>query len=136
MWNTFDYIFASVMIVGTGLTYYLISRKYRNLAYKAALAAALAGAFLLIWINAAVGIIGSEDNRENLVYVGVLGVGFIGILLSRLHPLNLSRALFATAIAHALVAVVGLILGWDMTPLADIFFVALWVGSGMLFRRC
>ena len=34
-------------------------------------------AFLLIWINLAVGIIGSEDNPANLMYGAVLLLGLV-----------------------------------------------------------
>ena len=38
-------------------------------------------ALILVWMNLAVGIIGSEDNLANLMYIGVLaGFGFTLIL--------------------------------------------------------
>jgi hypothetical protein len=35
----------------------------------------LARGLLLVWVTGAVGIIGSEDNPANSLYIGVLGVG-------------------------------------------------------------
>jgi hypothetical protein len=51
----------------------------------------------------------------------------------------MARALFATALAQAIVAVIALIAekylaGFEILILNG-FFVALWVGSALLFRR-
>ena len=140
-WSPFDYIFAGTFLFGTGLAFELVSRRARTLEYRAALGAALVGAFLLIWINLAVGIIGSEDNPANLMYFGVLALLGLGTLLALLRPLGMARALFATALAHAIVSVVAvLITPWSLDSLKtlalNLFFVALWAASAWLFRRC
>jgi hypothetical protein len=115
--------------------------KAGNIAYRAAVAVALAAALLLVWVTGAVGIIGSEDNNANLMYFGVLAVGIVGAIVARLRPHEMARALFATALAQASVAVIALIfgLGLPWSPPAEIlglngFFVALFVGSALLFR--
>ena len=104
---------------------------------------AVVTALILIWGNLAVGLIGSEDNPANLMYGGVLTVGIIGAVLARLQPYGMARALFATALAQLLVTVIALIAGMYRYPGSsvteivnlNIFFVALWVGSALLFRR-
>jgi hypothetical protein len=110
-------------------------------AYRAAVGVALAAAFILVWLNLAVGVIGTEDDLANLMYVGVLAVGIIGAIVARFRPHGMVRALFATALAQALVAVIALIFGlgrpWsgpgELLALNG-FFVALFVGSALLFR--
>jgi len=111
-------------------------------AYRAAVGLAVATALLLVWVNGAVGIIGSEDNPANLMYGGVLAVGIIGALIARFQPHGMARALFATALAQALVAVIALVggLGLPYSPPLELlglngFFIALFVGSTWLFRR-
>jgi len=105
----------------------------------------VAAGFLLIWMNAAVGIIGgANEGLANSLYVGgVLAVGFIGALLARFRPRGMARALFATAFAQALVAAIALAAGWGagepvwpwrFTILTGIF-VATWLGSAFLFVR-
>ena len=100
---------------------------------------ALATALLLIWINLAVGLIGSENNPANLLYVGVLAIGFIGALLARFQPLGMARALVAMAIAQALVPLIALIV-WK-TPITwslfgfNSFFALLFFGAAWLFQR-
>ncbi len=116
--------------------------KTGNTAYKSAVGLALAAAFLLFWVNGAVGIIGADNDRFNLMYSGVLAVGFIGTLIARFQPHSMARALFATALAQALTAVIALIAGKQHSPVSSVseilllngFFVALFLGSAWLFR--
>ncbi len=142
VWDLADFAVAGALLVGTGLTYVLVARKAGNIAYRAAVGVALAAALLLVWINLAVGVIGTEDDLANLMYVGVLAVGIIGAIIARFRPHGMARALFATALAQALVAVIALIfgLGSPWSPPAEIlalngFFVALFVVSAWLFRN-
>jgi hypothetical protein len=69
-----------VMVMAVGLTYELAVRTTGNIAYRAAVGVALAAAFMLFWSNLAVGIIGNEDNPANLMYFGVVAVGFVGAI--------------------------------------------------------
>jgi hypothetical protein len=75
------------------------------------------------------------------MYFGVLAVGIIGAIVARLRPHEMARALFATALAQASVAVIALIfgLGSGNPPLEILalngFFVGLFVGSALLFRN-
>ena len=140
-WNLADFVFAGALISGAGLTYVLAARKAGNIAYRFAVGVALAAAFILVWVTGAVGIIGSEDNNANSMYFGVLAVGLIGAVIARFRPLGMARALFATALAQALVAVIVLIfgLGFPWSPPVEILglnglFVSLFVGSALLFR--
>ena len=73
-WDLADFAIAGALLFGTGVAYELLARKAGIIAYRAAVGVALAAALLLVWMNLAVGIIGSEDNPANLMYVGVLAV--------------------------------------------------------------
>ena len=141
-WDVADFAFAAALLVGVGVPSELAVRKTGDAAYRAAVGVALAAAFLLVWVNGAVGIIGSEDNDANLMYGGVLAVGVIGAIIARFQPRGMARALFATALAQASVPVVALIAGLSSPgsgPLEIValtgFFVALFVGSALLFRE-
>ncbi len=72
--------------------------KTRN-ACRSAVGVALATAVILMWVNGAVGVIGSENNDANLMYFGVLAVGIIGAVIARFQPRGMALALFATALA-------------------------------------
>jgi hypothetical protein len=146
-WTLFDFVAAGMLLFGSGLTYELIARKGGNMAYKAAVGVAVAAALLLTWINLAVGIIGSEKNPVNLLYFWVIGVMIIGTTIARLRPRGMAWALFATAFAQALIPVIALIIGKPQIDTAqevygvlgvltlNAFFVMLFVGSALLFRR-
>ncbi len=141
-WDLADFVVAGALLLGAGFTYELVARKGGNLAYRAAVGLALAAALLLVWLNLAVGIIGDEDNPANLMYIGVLAVGFIGAAIVRLEPRGMARVLFATALAQMLVPVIALTIWKPPVPSGvlglfglNALFAMLFVGSGLLFRR-
>lgn len=142
-WDAADFAVFFALVAGVGVSYTLVARKTRNIAYRSGVAATLAATFLLIWVNGAVGIIASEDNDANMMFFGVLAVGLIGALVTRFEPRGMRRALIATAVAQALVAVIALVgdLGsggaaWPKDVLfATGFFGALWLLSAWLFGR-
>ena len=131
-----------ILLIGVGIVVELTSRKTGRAAYRAALGLAIGSALLLSWVNGAVGIIGSEDNEANLLYGGVIVVGAIGAVIARFKPEGMARALFATAFAQTLVAVIALVgrLGSPYSGPLEIvtvngFVVALFVGSAVLFSK-
>jgi hypothetical protein len=117
------------------------------MAYRVAVGIALAAAFLLVWMNLAVGIIGSEDNPVNLMYFGVLAIFILGATIARLRPQGMARALFATALAQALVPVLALMINKPQVRGVEAFmgvlgvlglnafFVMMFISSALLFRR-
>jgi hypothetical protein len=141
-WGAGDFAVAGALVLGVGVTYELAARTTGNGAYRAAVAVALAAAFILVWINLAVGIIGTEDNPANLMYGGVLAVGIVGAVLARCRPRGMARALLATALAQAAAAVAAVIGGWGYpaSPPLELAllnggFAALWLASAWLFRK-
>ncbi len=141
-WTALDFVFAGVLFAAVGGTLELAARMTRNTAYRAGVGVALAAAFLLIWINAAVGIIGSEGNPANAMYIGVLGIAALGAVVARARPGGMARAMTAAAAAQLLVALIALLAGLGATEppgptgvlLLNGFFVALFLGSAALFR--
>lgn len=121
----------------------LAARMTGSNAYRAAVGVAVAAAFILVWMNLAVGVIGSEEDPANLMYGGVLAVAIVGALLARFQPVGMARALSATALAQALVGAIALAAGLGSTapsfPEAIVFltgfFAALWLLSAWLFRK-
>lgn len=113
--------------------------------YKFAFAVGLFGALFLGWVNGAVGIIGSEDNPANLLYLSVYIVGLIGVIISRFKARGMSYTLFAVAITQFLVPLYGLFIwpakaSWgDAGVIGVLIFnsvmALIFVVSGILFRR-
>lgn len=142
-WDAADFVIFGAMLAGAGGTYELAARMTGNGTYRAAVGVALAAAFILVWMNLAVGIIGTEDDPANLMHGGVLAVGIVGAVLARFRPHGMARALVAAALAQALVAVVALAAGWGSTApgwpgailVLTALFAALWLISAWLFGK-
>ena len=141
-WSAADFVFAGVLMLGVGVAFEIAVRQSGDPDYRWAVGMSLAAGLLMIWVNGAVGIIGSEDNDANLMYYGVLAVGLVGAIVARFRPRGMALALFATAFAQVAVAVVAWVaeLGPPESGSLEIvglngFFVALFVGSGLLFRK-
>lgn len=141
-WTAGDFIFAAVLLFGSLGVYELAARTRGGTVYRAAVGVALAAAVLLVWVNGAVGIIGSENNDANLMYGGVLAVAVIGAAIVRFQPRGMARTMYATVFAQALVAAIALVNRWgtegqnwprDILGVTAIF-VALWFTSAWLFR--
>ncbi len=139
-WGLFDFVFMGALIFGTGLTFVLIARQMNNLFYRIAVGVAGVAGFLLLFVNAAVEIIG-DDNPANLMYLGVLAIAFFGAIMARFKAAGLSRAMFVTASVHTLVAIIALVFYPSASPgplgilAINAFFIMLWVGSALLFRN-
>jgi hypothetical protein len=107
-WTVSDFAFAAGLLLGVGLVFEVTLRLTANAAYRTAVAVALTAAFLLVWVNGAVGIIGSERNPANLMYAGVLAVALAGAIVARFRPGGMAWALAATALAQAAVGAIAL----------------------------
>lgn len=140
-WNAADFIVMGVMLAVACGSYELATRLSGRTSYRAACAAAIAGGFLLVWVNLAVGMIGSEDNPANLLYLGVLVVGLVGALLVRFRARGMARVMVAMAAAQMLVAATAMVAGWGRphSPPLEVlgvsaFFAMPWLVSAVLFR--
>src|SRR5690606_34809420 len=91
-WDMADFALFGTLLLGAGGAYELAIRRAAHNTYRAAVGVALATAFILVWVNGAVGVIGDEDNPANSMYAGVLAVALIGSVLARLRPWGMARA--------------------------------------------
>ena len=75
------------------------------------------------------------------MYFGVPIVGIIGAAIARFQPYGMARSLFATALGQAMVPVIALIIwnpqvtSWAPVFGLNAFFVMLFIGSALLFRK-
>lgn len=141
-WGPESFLIAWILMAGVGLAYKLATRKAVSGSYRGATALGLVTGFLILWINGAVGIIGSEDNPMNLLFGVVLLLGVICAVIARLEASGMARTMFIVVFAQFLVPVVAFIIGRpDFSPgvvqiLAfNLVFVVLFAASGLLFRR-
>lgn len=138
VWTPFDFmVFGTMLLAACGI-YELGAKMSSNTAYRAAFGVAVVAGFILVWVNLAVGIIGTENNPANLMFGGVLVVGIIGALIARFRPHGMARALIATAVAQALVIVIAVAaaIRFDFALVGlTVFFVAMWLISAGLFWK-
>jgi len=141
-WGPMDFIITGALLFGAGLSFDLITKRAGNTVYRYAFAVAIAAAAFLFFSNLAVGVIGSEDEPANAMYLGVIAVAVIGTILARFRAGGMARAMFVTALAQALTIVIALVFKMYDYPSSSVleiftvngFFIVLWVIAGLLFR--
>jgi hypothetical protein len=132
VWTPSDFVVMGVMLGLVGLGVELVVRASSSLAWRGGAVVAVLTAFLTLWVNLAVGMIGSEDNRYNLVFAGVIVVALLAAFLARFRPAGMARAMAAAAIAQALAGAAGF--GSDPRgALLSMLFAGPWLLAALLF---
>ena len=133
-WTAEDFVFATVLFGSVGLAFELIVRKSPSLAYRFGAALAVIAAFLTVWVNGAVGMIGSEGNPYNLVFGAVLFVALLGAILVRFEAAGMARVMVVTAVAQAAAGAFGL--STDLRGgVLSAAFAGLWLLAAALFHN-
>ena len=107
-WDETDFIVMGVMLFAACGTCELAARASGNGAYRIGAVVAVGVAFLTVWANLAVGMIGSEDNHYNLLFGGVLALALIGAIVVRFEAAGMARVMVSAAIAQAALGAGGL----------------------------
>lgn len=113
-------------------------------AHRLAYALAVGTALFLVGGIGALGIVGEEGDRADLLYLGALALGVVGAALARLRPRGMAWAMYAAAAATLLAGVIALLLGKHEAEVSSVpeimglsaMYAALFASSGWLFRRC
>jgi hypothetical protein len=132
-WDARDFAVIGVMLTVACGTCELAARASTNGAYRIAAIIAVGTAFLTVWANLAVGMIGSEANPYNLVFAGVIAAGLSGSFLVRFEATGMVRVMVLAAIVQAGAGAAGL----TADPRGAIFTIAfsgLWLLSALMFR--
>lgn len=111
-------------------------------AYRSAVALALGTALFLLFGIGALGVIGVEGDRADLMFLGVLAIGLGCAITARFRAPGMSRAMFVTAGATMLVGVIALLLDKHHAPQSSALeilgltgmYALLFAGSAWLFR--
>jgi hypothetical protein len=138
-WTAEDFIFAIVMIGTVGLVFELAVRMTSNWAYRAGAACALAAGFLLVWINGAVGMIGSEGNPNNLLFGLVLLVALLGAVAARFRAASMALVMAAAGLVYILLVPI-VVMRSDVPVetreiVLTLLFAGPWFVSAALFRK-
>ena len=144
-WQLSDFLIMAIALGVLGLSYEWIARRSDKLKYRIAFALALAGLFLLFWVNAAVGIIGNEAQPANLLYGLVFITGISGGVISKFKAPGLAKTTAAMALVQMMVPVMALFI-WPPPETSwspgipgvfalSAFFALLFLIAALLFRQ-
>ena len=141
-WTASDFIVWGIMLGSVGSLFELAVRLSPLPSYRAAFGLALLGAFLVTWVNLAVGIVGSEDNPANQLFFLALLIGIVGAGIARLRAGGMVYATVATALALVaafLVAEMGardeLWVPVSREAIGTAMFALVFLASAVLFGR-
>ena len=142
-WSLFDFVFMGGLLGCIGLAARFIWWRSTNLSSMVASSLVVLAIFLLIWVNGAVGIIGSEDNPANLMFGGVILIVISGALFTRFRPIGMALTCLTVAAAHVVIALTALVSQsgsgseiWPMDVLgASLFFILIWIAAAGLFWK-
>lgn len=142
-WTASDFIFAGVLFAIVGGLIELAVRTSRNPWYRGGALIAVAASFLLVWINGAVGIIGSEDNSANLMFIGVIALALAGSIVARFRADGMARAMAIAAVAQGAIGVIVAALGLGANEPPGLLgvliliagFTGMWAVSALMFRK-
>jgi hypothetical protein len=136
-WSPGDFVLLAALLAGICGAFELAVRSRGGLAYPAGIAVALGTAALLVLTIGAVGIVGSEDEPANRVYLAVIALGVAGTIAARLRPRGMARAMALTAAAQVLAGIAAVAVVPDLRGflVGTALFAPLWLVSAWLFAR-
>jgi hypothetical protein len=141
-WTASDFIVWGIMLGTVGGLFELAVRLSPLPSYRIGFGLALLGAFLVTWVNLAVGIVGSDNNPANQLFFLALLVGIIGAGIARLRAGGMAHAMLATAAALGIAFVVAQMGPRDVLwvpasreALGSGLFALVFIGSALLFRK-
>jgi len=142
-WTGSDFVFAGILLTGAGVVAELVVRTSGDWAYRIGAGLAVLATVLLLGINAAVGIIGSEDHPANLLYLVVIAAAFLGAVACRFRAGGLSQSMVWAAALQIAIAILAVEQGWGQGSgswprpviVLSILLALIWLASAYLFRR-
>lgn len=132
LWTASDFVIFAIMLAILGGGIELAMLRSSNLAYRLGAIAACGIGFLTIWADLAVGMIGSENNDYNLIFLGIVLAAAIGAALVRGNAGGMSKVTFTAGAAQFVTAAIG----YSADPRGAVFSMAFavpWLVSGALF---
>jgi hypothetical protein len=133
-WSAGDFALAGGLLAAAGIGAEAAVRMRRSPAYRGGAALALAAAVLIVLVSGAVGMIGSEDDVHNSLFLGVVVLALGGALAARFQAGGMAYAMAAAGMVHAGIALAGL----SADPLGAVLSVgmaSLWFLAAALFRK-
>ena len=144
-WTLSDFFVMGSLLFMAGAAYEIVARRSNKTVYRGAVFLAILGGLLLFWVNAAVGIIGNEDQLVNLLFGLVFLVAVLGSAFVRFKASGMSKVLYATVLIQMAVPAMALLIwpppatswspGIEGVFLLCLFFSMIFAVSAFLFHR-
>lgn len=131
-WTASDFVLMGVMLGSVGLGIEFLVRRSGSNAFRLGSVVAVLTAFMTVWANLAVGMIGSEDNPYNLFFMAIPLLVFTAAAVVRFDPRRTAIIMVAAAVAQLGLALGGM--GIDVRGARfSSFFAFLWLVAATLF---
>lgn len=136
-WTGSDFLFAAILLFVTGLAAEGALRLARSWPQLVGFGFATFTAFFTIWVNLAVGIIGSEDETINVGFLVLLLMAIVASAVRLFKPRAMSVITGVLAVSQlamgmaAMRAMPGHQVEWGVL----LMFATLWLGASLSFRR-
>ena len=137
-WSLSDFvIMGTMLLIACSLVELGIRLAHNNLSYFAGTVFAVGAGFVTVWVNMAVGMILSEDNPENLVFLGVILIALVGAFVARFRAGGMAKAMLAAGIVQGLIALAVAAFRLDDLYTSTLIgaFALPWLLSAALFRQ-
>lgn len=132
-WTASDFVIMGILLGSVGLGVELVARLAGNVFVRLGAVLVVLTCFLTVWVNLAVGMVGSEDNPYNLLFLALVGLVLIGAVWVKLAPVGMARVTLVAAAAQAAFA-----LGGAATDMRGAIFSGVfaffWLLAAALFR--
>ncbi|WP_323760708.1 hypothetical protein [Maricaulis sp.] len=137
-WTPLDFLVAAVLLACLGLAGWLLVSALRRPGsrQRLALGLVLLASLLMFWVNGAVGIVGSEQNDINMLYLLPIGAGAVGSAVVRLRPAAMAAIWALAGITVFVIGLAGLVTlaAVDGLILSTVF-AGLYIVGAHWFRR-
>ena len=132
-WGLSDFALAAVLLFGSASLIHAVVKSRSVPFYRAGAVVAVGTAFLVLWANAAVGLIGSEKDASQGCLYGVVLFAVIGTAASRVRARGMAVTMAFTGLMQMIIA--GLAAASD--PRGSVFaacLAVLWLFAAGLFH--
>ena len=135
-WTGSDFVVMGLMLALACVAVEIGARMADNLPYLTGVVFAVGTGFVTVWVNLAVGMILSENNLENLVFLGVLALAIVGSLVVRFKARGMVKVMLCTGALQALIGFTVFAAGLDNLYTASLIsaFALPWFLSAGMFQ--
>lgn len=134
-WTAGDFVVAGLMLLSVCAAYEVAARIARDNAYMLGVGLAVAACFLTVWVNLAVGIVGSENNPVNDAFFATPALAFGASLVALFRPRGMVWAMLAAAGTQMGVGLYVWLAGHGHVFVFTGVMCAFWLTAAWLFRK-